>query len=125
MFKSVAFVLAGAVLAPGLCVAAPGQFAVEYTNGMNARYVVYGEGGKSLGAFTQKKGDVWEQTDRGGKLLFSYKEQKREQFAVELVDASRNVRVRLDLKTNKIAVAEGDGPMTDKYEMLYAGSSTR
>lgn len=125
MFKRVALLVAGAGLAAGLSVGASAQFSVEATNGLNVRYVAYGASGTTLGAFVQKRGDAWAETDATGKLLFTYKEQKRDRFAVDLLDASRNVRARLDLQRNKIAYAEGDGAMTDKYEMLYAGSSTR
>lgn len=104
--------------------ATPPQMTVTYTDGTNVSYVVLGDKGKVQGAFRQKRGGGWEEIDAAGKVLFSYTEQKRERWLVEVFDASRNVRVRFDLQRSKVAYAEGDGAMTDRYDLLFADSLT-
>lgn len=72
------------------------------------------------GLFQSTNGMEWlEVTDDG--RTFRFQERNRDDWSAYLYDASRDVRLQIDIHRQMITIADGNGPMRD----LYAISSAR
>jgi membrane-bound inhibitor of C-type lysozyme len=83
-------------------------------NGYNATVVYY----EPAGSFRQTNEGQWlEQNTEGS---FSFVETLRDEWSVYLYDASRNVRIQLDLFRMLVLYAAGDAPMQPLYQISGA-----
>lgn len=62
--------------------------------------------------------DWLEVTDDG--RTFRFREQNRDAWSVYLYDASRDVRLQIDIYRQMITIADGNGPMRDLYAITSA-----
>ncbi|WP_420413522.1 SH3 domain-containing protein [Roseibium sp.] len=65
------------------------------------------------GRFIMKTNGRWHQTGPNGAVQYGYQETNRDQHSVFLLDRSRNVSVKLDLRNNRILFGIGNGPMAE------------
>lgn len=72
------------------------------------------------GAFVQKEGENWVETDANNQTQFNFAERARDDWSVYLKDASRNVHIQLDLHTLKIMYNEGNDPPVPLYDITSA-----
>ena len=72
------------------------------------------------GAFVQKEGKNWVETDANNQTQFNFAERARDDWSVYLKDASRNVHIQLDLHTRKIMYKQGNDPRVPLYDITSA-----
>jgi hypothetical protein len=72
------------------------------------------------GAFVQKEGKNWVETDANNQTQFNFDERARDDWSVYLKDASRNVHIQLDLHARKIIYNEGNDPPVPLYDITSA-----
>jgi hypothetical protein len=57
-------------------------------------------------------------------VTFRFVEQNRDEWSVYLLDASRNVRIQIDLFRKKIGYAAGSAPSSDLYDVLDSSTGS-
>jgi hypothetical protein len=83
----------------------------------------YGSGG-AKGAFVKQSSGEWKETDLLGKANFTFKEVRRDQAAVYLEDASRNMAITLNLTTRTVLYnLINQGKPQALYNILWAKGS--
>lgn len=92
-------------------------------NGKNASSVVFSQGGTDVGTFTQMAGTKnWTENTMSGQARFNYQETGRDEWSVYLYDATRKVRIALDLFQKKVKYS---GPSDTSYRVLYPISAMK
>ncbi len=97
----------------------------QYTgaNGWTVCLAEFGHAsGKALGSFVQKNATDWVEQNAAGKASFKFKEEGRDEWSVYLKDASRGVKIQLDLHTKKVMYSDRNNP---KARVLYSIKSAR
>lgn len=92
------------------------------TTGRNANIVEFGDNAGKLGTFRQTGSNQWVEQNKQGKTTFNFKETHRDDWSVYLYDASRNVRLQLDLHRNRVGYSDSNTPMRDQYRVLSSAS---
>lgn len=114
MSISRAKVLRGALAGLAMMAVGAPALAQQGVNGRNVTAVITPQG-----EFVLLPGGQW--TERGSNGAgFNFTEQNRDDWSVYLFDASRNVRLQLDLHRRKVGYSDG-GAMSDLYDIT--GSS--
>jgi hypothetical protein len=81
----------------------------------------YSSGGGAKGAFVKQSNGEWKETDLLGKANFTFKEVRRDQAAVYLEDASRNMAITLNLTTRTVLYnLINQGKPQPLYSILWA-----
>ena len=72
-----------------------------------------------LGEFVQKEGGNWIELGKNGETRFHFKETNRDEWSIYLNDASRNIKVQLDLWQEKVYWIPNDGsPKVHLYNVM-------
>ncbi|MGH8029645.1 MAG: hypothetical protein ACREO3_06905, partial [Arenimonas sp.] len=77
-------------------------------NGYNASSVTYSKDGRTLGLVVTQGGGHWREIATQGGGQNAFEETGRDATSVYLSDASRNVRLQLDLANKKVMYGEGE-----------------
>jgi len=101
--------------APALLLAAAGPASAQPGPQVDGRTVTFVQFDR--GSFRQQ-GDSWVEYDINNRPIFTFDETHRDDWSVYLVDRSRNVRLQLDLHRRKVGYAEGNGRMSDLYDIV-------
>jgi hypothetical protein len=75
------------------------------------------------GAFRQVGSRAWIEQNQHGQQVFSFQETHRDDWSVYLYDASRNVRLQLDLHRKIVGYSDGNNPTTRDLYRITSGSS--
>jgi PASTA domain-containing protein len=81
------------------------QIVVEVVNGFNV-VRVKGSGGQ---LFVQVDGRVWHELRADGRKAFDFRETRRDEWSVYLVDNSRGVNIQIDLHRKEIIYSDSRG----------------
>lgn len=92
------------------------------TNGHNANVVEFGDNGGKLGTFRQISSNQWVEQNKQGNTTFKFRETHRDDWSVYLHDASRNVRLQLDLHRKIVGYSDPRSPMRDQYRIFSSDS---
>jgi hypothetical protein len=76
--------------------------------GYNASSVTYNKDGRTLGLVVTQGGGHWREIATQGGMQNAFEETGRDATSVYLFDASRNVRLQLDLANKQVLYGEGD-----------------
>jgi hypothetical protein len=87
----------------------------------NVTMLEYYSSGGGKGAFVKQSNGEWKETDLLGKANFTFKEVRRDQAAVYLEDASRNMAITLNLTTRTVLYnLINQGKPQPLYSILWA-----
>jgi len=75
------------------------------------------------GTFRQVGTRSWIEQNQYGQQVFSFQETHRDDWSVYLYDASRNVRLQLDMHRKIVGYSDGNNPRTRDLYRITAGSS--
>ncbi len=76
-------------------------------NGQNVSLVRFGSDGKEAGMFAQKDEKRWFELGADNTKRFEFEETGRDEWSVYLTDASRDMKVQLDLYTKEVKFTQG------------------
>lgn len=93
-----------------------------YANGWVLRSATYGGDGKRMGDFLQTGNKTWREVPSSGGKTFDFTETKRESWSVYLYDASRNMKIHIDLQNRKISYSDANNPQSALYDVLYSSA---
>ncbi len=86
-------------------------------NGFNVKTVTF-----AGGIYRLENPKQWvEESDQGGKFVFV--EERRDDTSVDLLDAGRNMRIRLDLRQRYILLAQGNSQFSRLYAIVGASAA--
>ncbi len=74
--------------------------AADALNGRTVMSLTLGLDDSFVGDLYKGKGAFWIEGDAAGKIIHQYTEKKRDEWTIDLVDPSRNIRLQLDLRAN-------------------------
>jgi hypothetical protein len=81
--------------------------------GWLATNVTVSDASKIVAHYVQIAPGQWQEQEESGKPVFSFTETERDDWSVYLLDASRNVRIQLDLYRNVVLLSQAGGTLQD------------
>lgn len=92
------------------------------TTGRNALQVVYGREGKRTGRYINTKDKIWVTQGFKPGNGFAFEEVARDDWTIYLHDASRNVRIKLNLHTKKVMYLDGSSPNYRQINQIFSAA---
>ena len=93
------------------------KYVHEGVNGPNLAWVSFGD--KDAG-FVLTGDKVWTEYNEAGEVFTTFTETHRDEWSVYLNDASRNIRIQLDVHRDMILLGQNGGAMMDQWPMTGA-----
>lgn len=104
-----------AASAPAMSIAAPAQAQIQ-TTGRNVTAVMVDAGPNAQ--YVKQGPNTWAELDTRGRTIFTFREARRDDWSVYLVDTGRGIEIQLDLHRRKVTISTRGGPRRDLYNII-------